>query len=326
MNNLAIKYVIIFFILLTTGVQACSKAQVKHSPSDTTADVRPALSGRLLFHAYTCYTCNDSRFFLYDFATSRLDIISDSWNIVNPMNAHFSPDGKTIVFMGVTPGMGWDVFKWEIGSSAAPQSLTASFGAARDEDPKYSHDGSRIIFKQNGLIKEMDTLGNIIRTITVAHTEASMPFYAKGDSIVFYSGNETGGSTGDIYMFSLNTNQQQPLSAIAGVEEYYPIARDDTSFLFTRWYSSTNRNDQVYLGFMNGRTAHRLSFNEPDQNYSDAYPVSDRYVILSSTRTGGKGGYDLYLADMQTGERWSLSLYGSKINSAKNELGACYVE
>jgi hypothetical protein len=32
----------------------------------------------------------------------------------------------------------------------------------------------------------------------------------------------------------------------------------------------------------------------------------------------------LYLADTKTGETWSLNLYNPYINTANNELGACY--
>ncbi len=316
--------IIFFWGMMSCG--SCSKTSVKTTnPPDTSTSNQPALLGRLIFHSYSCYGCNDSKLYLYDFAANKLTLLSGSWNITNAMNAHFSPDGKRIVFMGI-PGASnnWDVFAWRIGSASQPANLTSTFGAARDEDPKFSNDGNKIIFKQNGKMKEMDTLGNILRTFTVTQKEASMPYYILGDSAVLYSGRNATGTTADIFKLSLTTNSIQSLSSLPGVEAYYPIVRDDTSFLFTRWYSASNQNDQVYLGSLNGRAFQRLPFNEPDQNYSDAYPVNSRYVILSCTRPGGKGGYDLYVADMVTGERWPLNLYNPGINSVNNELGACY--
>ncbi len=302
----------------------CSKKNVSQQ-SDVLVSNQPAVKGRLVFHSYTCYSCNDSKLFLYDFSTDKLTLISEAWGIGNPMNAHFSPDGKSIVFMGTTTSSGWDVFRWRIGS-ASPYNLTAAFGATRDEDPKYSSDGKKVVFKQNGVIKEMDTLGNIINIVSVAQQEASMPYYTRHDSVILYSGNELTGTTSDIYKISLLTDIAQPLSANAGVEEYYPIAKDDTSFLFTRWYSAADHNDQVYLGFFNGKAATRLPFNETGHNFSDAYPINNRYVILSSTRPGGTGGYDLYVADMISGEKWSLRSYNVNINSAREDLGAAYFE
>ncbi len=88
--------------------------------------------------------------------------------------------------------------------------------------------------------------------------------------------------------------------------------------------NAANHNDQVYLGSLNGHLFKSLPFNEPDQNYSDAYPVNRKYVILSCTKPGSKGNYDLYLADMETGESWLLRKYNEAINSVNNELGACY--
>ncbi len=305
---------------------SCSKAPANiQGPIDTVKKDQPAVMGRLIFHSYSCYDCKVSKLYSYDFSTGKLLLLSDGWNIANAMNAHFSADGNKIVFMGEPAGTNnWDVFVWTIGSSVAPKNLTASFGTTRDEDPKFSNQGATIVFKQNGVIKEMDTLGNIIHSFTVPQPEASMPFYAKGDTVILYSGSEATGSTADIDKLSIASALTQPISAIKNLEEYYPIAFDDSSFLFTRWFSLDNQNDQVYRAFLNGSNAERLSFNEANENYSDAYPVNDSLVMLSSTRPGGKGGYDLYIANIKSGKRWSLGLYNPAINSERNELGACY--
>ncbi len=322
-----IQHVIGLFLGAMLMGSGCNRsAGITPSPSDSTASSQPALLGRLFFHSYTCYGCDDSKLLMYDFAARSLSEISSGWTMKEPMNLHISPDGRTLVFMGKMNTTGWDVFRWKIGSLAAPVNLTASFGATRDEDPKYSFDGNKIVFKQNGSMMEMDTNGRLICSIPVPQREASMPYYAKGDTILLYSGSEPGSSNADIYRISLLTGQITPVSALPGVEEYYPVTRDDTSFFFTRWYSADNHNDQVYLGFYNGLPAQRLVFNEMNQNYSDAFPVNHRYVVVSSTTTGGRGGYDLYIVDMQSGKRWSMDLYLDGINSGKNELGACYVQ
>jgi hypothetical protein len=320
-----IQNIVGFFLGAILMGSGCSRTSVvTPSPSDSTASSQPALMGRLFFHSYSCYSCGDSKLYRYDFGSRTLTEISAGWPIQEPMNLHVAPDGKSLVFMGKMNTSGWDVFRWRIGSAALPDNLTASFGNTRDEDPKYSFDGFKIVFKQNGVMKEMDTTGRLIRSLPVTHTEASMPYYAKGDSVLLYSGNEATGSTADIYSLRLSNGAETPLSALPGVEEYYPITRDDTSFYFTCWYSADNHNDQVYLGFHNGRPATRLAFNETYQNYSDACPVSNRYLIVSSTTPGGRGSYDLYVADLITGKRWSMDLYLNGINTSKNELGACY--
>jgi Tol biopolymer transport system component len=293
-------------------------------PIDTTSSNPPVLSGKLVYHTYSCYSCNDSRLYLLDFTSRQLTCLSASWNITNPMNAHISPDGKKIVFMGMPSGTThWDIFMYTLGAAAQPVDLTEN-SSLRDEDPKFSPDGSKIAFKRNGILKEMDTTGLVLRTYTVPQKEASMPYYTRDGSGLLFAGSETGSTTLDIFLLSAADGSTHALSALVNVEEYYPVARDDTSFLFTRWNDQTNKNDQVYVGFYNNRPSVRLPFNQTDHDFSDAFPVNAHTVVLSSTKPGGRGQYDLYIADSKTGKIWSLNLYNPYLNTVNNELGACY--
>jgi tricorn protease-like protein len=277
-----------------------------------------------VYHSYSCYNCNDSVLFLYDFKTNEKTVLSQNWPIINSMNAHFSPDGKKIVFMGISEiNNSWDLYIFTLGANSQPINLTPN-SSGRDEDPKFSPDGTKIIFKQNGVLKEMDLSGNIIRTFSVGNSEASMPYYTSDENSIVYAGNEPNNNTLNIYLYSITNNTTSALSALEKLEEYYPIVIDNATFLFTRWEGLNNKNDQVYLGYFNNTTPKRLPFNESDANFSDAYPVNSHTVIISSTKIGGIGQYDLYLADMVTGKKWSLNLYNPYINSNNNELGACY--
>ncbi|HEY9220836.1 MAG TPA: hypothetical protein VIO43_04565 [Lutibacter sp.] len=313
--------VLLFFILFSCS-NSSQNNEIPELPIENSP--QPVLSGKMVYHSYSCYNCNDSVLFLYDFKTNERIVLSQNWPIINSMNAHFSPDGKKIVFMGISPTTNsWDLFIFNLGTNSQPINLTPN-SLGRDEDPKFSTDGTKIIFKQNGVLKEMNTSGNIIRTFPVTNSEASMPYYtADGNSIV-YAGNEPNNNTLNIYLYSIANNTTSALSAIEKLEEYYPIVIDNATFLFTRWEGLNNKNDQVYLGYLNNSTPKRLPFNEPDANFSDAYPVNSHTVIISSTKIGGIGQYDLYLADMATGKKWSLNLYNPYINSNNNELGACY--
>jgi Tol biopolymer transport system component len=306
---------------------SCTKSDSGDNNPVTPIDPsRPILSGRLLFHSYSCYSCNDSRLYLFNFSTQKLTLLSNNWNITNPMNAHFSPDGSKIVFMGLQPKTNnWDVFLYRPGSRTSPENLTPN-SIGHDEDPKFSPDGLKIIYKHDGVLKEMDTTGIIIRTITIPQIEASMPYYATNGLDLLYAVNELSGSKLDIYQFTSIDGLTHPLSAIPDVEEYYPITRNDTTFLFTRWVDASNQNDQVYIGFFDGRTSINLPFNNTEDNFSDAFPVNDSIVILSSTKKGGAGQYDLYLADINTGKTWSLALYNDYINTSRSELGACFTD
>jgi Tol biopolymer transport system component len=313
------------FLMLTLQL-SCSNSSQNFTVPEPLIDntPQPVLTGKMVYHSYSCYNCNDSVLFLYDFSSNERTVLSQNWGITNPMNAHFSPDGKKIVFMGVSQiTNSWDLFIYTFGVDNLPINLTVN-SLGRDEDPKFSPDGTKIIYKRNGIMKEMDTAGNILHTFTVPNSEASMPYYTADGKNILFAGNESAGSNLNIYKYSISNSITTALSAIENLEEYYPIVIDNSTFLFTRWESSSNKNDQVYLGYFDNETPLKLPFNEPDANFSDAYPVNSNTLLISSTKQGGIGQYDLYLADMLTGKKWSLNLYNPYINSNKNELGGCY--
>lgn len=315
----------LFFVLLLS----CNKSNPITEPSGSVIVTQvknpPALKGRLVFHSYSCYSCNDSKLFILDFSTGALSQINSGWNIGNCMNAHFSPDGKKIVFMGTDNiNLNWNVYLWNENPASQPVNLTSALGASsRNEDPKFSNSGTRIVFKHNGHLAEMDLNGNITRTITSGTGEESMPYYNYNDSVILYA--EGAGAASDIFMIDTNGVIVKTRAAQANIDEYYPIAKDSVSFLYTAWVSATNNNDQIFRGFYDiNKASAYLPFDDSAANYSDPFPCNAQYVFLSSTRSDSKGGYDLYIADINTGDIWSLSDYNVNVNTANNELGSCY--
>lgn len=283
----------------------------------------PISTGAVLFHNYSDYLAWDGKLYMLNLSTGILNEISSNWNIDHTINAHFSPDGSKIVFMGVPEGShqgnSWDIYLWQIGQNN-PINLTNSNGL-RDEDPKFSPNGNAIVFKQNGDLKVMDLNGNIINVVTNTPTvEESMPFYTSdGQKIIYARG---AGNNSDIYIINTNGSNNQPLQNITNLQEYYPITRDQQDYLFTRWVSPTNQHDQIYLGYFSGANPQALSFNSQNSDFSDPYPAGSNYVFYSSTRSGGSGGYDLYLAELSSNTSWSMSMFNA--NTSRDELGACY--
>ena len=162
-------YNILKIVLLSIFFASCAKNNSENNSVNTPQpENQPVLTGRLVFHSYSCYGCNDSKLFIYNFSTNILTRVDANWGMNNCMNAHFSPDGKKIVFMGTGTGTSnWDIFLWTINSTSPPTNLTAVLGSSsRDEDPKFSNSGNKIVFKHNGHLAEMDLNGNIIRTVT----------------------------------------------------------------------------------------------------------------------------------------------------------------
>ena len=110
-----------------------------------------------------------------------------------------------------------------------------------------------------------------------------------------------------------------------GVVEYYPITNDAESFYYSAHVSETDHHDQLHKGFFDGSPAVKLKFNKTNADYSDACPVSDGWLILCSTRSDGRGGYDFYIGHETSGAIYSLSDYNPGLNSRLNELGADYL-
>lgn len=322
---------LIVFLFSSAILTACSKNSSGNitlpKPPDTTINQQlPLLAGKVIYHSYDSYG-SASQMYIYDFAAKKLLAISKNWNIYDPMNAHFSPDGTQIVFMGQATANGkWDIYLWQTGSSLQPVNLTFN-DKCRDEDPKFSPDGKSICFKQTpaggtGNIKVMDLNGNVTNTVTNNTIESGMPYFIEsGTALIYARGAE---NTSDIYIVNLDGSNNRPLENTSNLQEYYPITFDSSSFLFTKSALTSAPYDQVYKGKFSTGIAISLPFNKSNADYSDAFPCGSDYVILSSDRAGTVGAYDLYIADINSGKIWSLSDYYSGINSKQNELGACY--
>ena len=284
----------------------------------------PSLNGRLLFHRYTGYDNFDSQLFLFDFQANSLIGISKSWPIDHAMNAHFSPDGKRIVFMGLPKGKreskDWDVFRWKVGSNRKPENLTQGNGL-RDEDPNFAPDGKSIVFKQSGRIAFLDLRTKSVQQVEIrGNTERSMPvFVSRGRRFVAM---ENVATHGDLYAYDRDGTNRKLVAAESRIQEYFPVRWDDTRLLYVRWHSAENRNDQIYIhNWTTGRNR-PLAFCDQDANDSDPYPIDRRWVFFSSTREEGAGGYDLYLGDRMTGTVHSIE--SKLLNTHAEELGSSY--
>ena len=287
------------------------------------AEQMPELKGRLVYHSYSSYEARDSKLFLFDFSTKTRTEISRGWSgLRNPMNGHFSPDGRYIVFMAEGESTNsWDIFLYDVASGGQPVNLTPS-GSFRDEDPKFSFDGSSIVFKRDGHLAEMDPEGASIRVLNPsASGEFSMPYYSMDGKVILFSLKD--GSETSIGCWNLSKSEMQTLYDRPGIQEYYPVTLDDSSFYYCAHYSSDNPHDQLYKGYLDGKPCTSLAFDEPESDYSDPCPVGDGWLIFSSTRSEGKGAYDLYIGHESSGVVFTLDDY-SRINGPLNELGASY--
>jgi Tol biopolymer transport system component len=301
-----------------------------NSPASQSNSTFPTtLTGKLAYHSYVSYGDGTSNIFIYDFAAHTLTQVSkSSWGIKDPMNAVFSPDGKWLVFMGETNNA-WNVFIWQVGSNSAPINMTNSTGQTRNEDPKFSKDGSKLFFKQNGDVMEATvsfTSGGpqFTSVVNVTNTapgiESSMPFPSPDNSAVYFA---TGvGAASGIYKETIATHQKVAFDTPSGLETYYPMVRGDGTVFYARWNSASGKADQIYTKVNPGDAPNQLSINDCKGNNSDPAPVDNtNYVFFSSTT---QGGYQLYVADMSTGKRWNLAQFGVNSDTTKAKLGSNY--
>ena len=273
----------------------------------------PALDGTLIYHRYSSYQAWDATLWSIDLPTGALTQVGRAWTtMISPINAHFSADGQMITFMGSAAGLPqneWDVFTsaWNGHEWSEPTNLTGPNGA-RDEDPKFSPDGSRIVYKEDGVLVSMAADGSGKSYLTKGEPESSMPYVtANGTDVLFERG-------GDIYL--LKDGVEVKMYAGAGESSYYPIGLDNKSFLYTRVQST--RHDAIMRGFFDGSVSTSYFFNSIDWDTSDSYPYADgsRYIFyVTGDYLSPHGGYNLAFADLKNSKRYDIDEFYRKVRT-----------
>ncbi len=290
-------------------------------PSSAFADSEAEFHGWMLFHSYSDYGALDSTVKLYDLRKNEITII-DSPDYVNEMNADFGSHPYDIVFMAIDQTADeWDIIRYNAVTGSFTN-LTENSGY-RNEDPKFSPDGRKIVFKrgywsheQNDFVydlAEMELHTGEITMLTDDVPEQAMPYYSADGSYVYYSIHMKNGETG-IYRLSLNdaAHAQECMYSDEGIFSYYPVVSENR-ILFTKWFSADNHNDSI-AELIDG-IPYTLPFCNENFNYSDSFPMENGHTIYSGTQNGS---YDLYYYDGET------SYPFHKANTELNELGAAY--
>lgn len=287
----------------------------------------PKLRGQLFWHSYTSYETGDGQLWQMDLASGRMAAISAGWPVENAINPHVSPDGKSLVFMADQASdsdLDWDVFlsRWTGTEWAEPTNLTGPNGKA-DEDPKFSPDGTHIVFKIDGAVTEMALDGTVTRRVSRADPEAGQPYYLPdGRSIMYSEGSDSGARI----VVRDPAGKRHVLADIPNTSDYYPIGADDTSFFFTNVQDVT-KYDRIMRGFYDGSAPIPLFFDSNKADSSDPYPYEDgsRYLFyVSDDAKMSRGGYDLQVADLDSEKAYSLSRWNPLASTALEEVGIAW--
>jgi Tol biopolymer transport system component len=317
----------LWLALCASAAMACTSGKVLRN--DATF---PLNSGTVFYHTYNTYGDGTGRLFQYDLGTrAKTQIDRPEWGIRDPINAFPHPWAEAITFMGVKND-NWNVFIHKLGSTAEPLNITAALGG-RNEDPKFSRDGSKIVIKHEGDIYmadvDSDENNNLVVSPWRAVTndgfgvEDSMPYFsADGKYIFFIQGAST-----NMRLYRIKTDgtgktlwQAPP----AGQRDYYPVVRGASNLLFTR--SLNSGIDQIVQTSTTRALAPAttVSMNECTANNSDAARSSGSYIIFSSTGYNF-GRYGLMVGDISTGAVWRFPITSVNINDGTEKLGASYL-
>lgn len=303
-------------------------AACRSNPPNQAHSTFPPLIGKLVYHSYVRLDDGSGQIFLLDFKTSTLTQLSQpSWGIIDPINPVLSPDGVWVAFMGKKNDV-WRIFMYRLDGAIGPIDLTGA--GLKSQDPKFSLDGAKLIFKQDNDIK----LAHILFTNGIpslgpaqnitqdgATVEDSMPFLSPDSSIAYFS-TGAGASSALRYKSATSGGASLPFDNATGRATYYPIVRSDGAVFYVKWKDAASRLDQIQIKSSPSATPILSPINDCISNNSDPAPVNGtNYVFFSSTTAGG---YQLYLGEVASGRRWTLTPFGVNADTTKAKLGAYY--
>jgi Tol biopolymer transport system component len=260
--------------------------------------------------------------YMYDFKTHTPTTLSlATWGLIRGLNPTFSPGGTYLMFRAVVPKPDPNnneshIFLWKIGSSDPPTNLTGIFGNLRNEDPKFSANGSMIVWKRTRGVATANLhypaggtpyIDNIVQVMTGAQgtTEKSGPtFSPSGKYIYYWLGT---GATEQIYRYYRIGNVSGAFPRSGGGAYYYPVAMDYYDIFFVRQIQAATPGNYDQIWQYSAITRASTVWNPSDcqANDSDPTPVDDDYFLYS--RSTDSASYTLYIGQVGTSNAWSLA-------------------
>ena len=233
----------LFTAVVAVGAAIASESAALNSSSEANIP-----EGWLLWNSYTSYEAGDGSLYIRDLKGNISEITGD---FSHAMNGDFGCSPSEIVFMAIDKAADeWDIYNYNAVSGTVTN-LTENSGY-RNEDPKYSPDGSKIVFKRGYWsqqkndfvynIAEMNLHTNEIKMLTNDDYEEAMPYYSAYGNNVYYAKYINGISS--IYKIDTVTGYESEVYADNMATAYYPICFGD-SLYFTSWTSPENHNDCI---------------------------------------------------------------------------------
>jgi hypothetical protein len=296
------------------------------------------LTGKLIWHSYTTYGFTGVQSWMANLDTGNVYQITPS-NVSGAMNFDFNPAGTEVVFMGNDNNnsgstQAWDIWIANVTSTGLSDVTKITEGAidgSRNEDPKFSSDGTKIIFKRNlDYICSIDTSSITVNGVdqTPALTqllsagyESSMPYYLAGSDTNFVFTDDSNTTYSTIQYD--NGGTITTLYAPSGEHAYYPIALNSTQFYFSQ--SDSFGHDQVVLGDTSGDAAVSAAFDLTGYEFADPFPFNASWLSYSSSQPGSvSGSYDIWIGNFSTGVTYDLNNWIARSNQTNSNLGSTF--
>jgi Tol biopolymer transport system component len=319
----------LMFLPLSMAVASIASPGVACEKSFALQKSAPPLpSGTVVFQAGSG---NTAELYLFDTISHKQTNLTKTWPLIyTPVNGHISADGQNVVFTAVScPGMTkrdysctqqtsarTDIYLWHAGSSALI-GLTTGLPNSRYEDVIFTPDDSGVLLKQNGQIASysMDYTNPNAPKLGAARTLPSLPPgeasgpYPTYDNLGFYFwiGSD---DVEDVYYADYAGGWSE--ANVPGTNlTYFPVASSTgAAFLVAHdGHVAANGNpvDQIYMEAPGGTAFETIAVNMCSADNSDPAPIGATSVLFSNDNTGN---YLPFLADLSTGDIWSLAKIG----------------
>jgi hypothetical protein len=300
--------------------------------------------GKLVYHRYTDYFSGDSEMFVVDFPSGeRGPEIGVTYELCNPLNGIFSPDGKQLA-IGAMPRSepcpptdvnALEIYVLDLEHPGQKRQVTSN--SVEDQDPQFSYSGDFLVFKHEGHVAEWpvgdmpfttcDALAPGAFCYTGTMFEQSKPVITPDDAtICFYEGHQ---DQSDIYCFdraAAKTNGVDAVKAPAAVHgdvnDYRPTV-DEKYLYYVRGFSSDD--NVTYIARKSLSNLAMLGTMGPfcgdmQIRYDDPCTLGDDVLIYTEAPHDG-GPRDLHVADFAGSFSRNLDDFSPGLNSGKDETG-----
>lgn len=219
-------------------------------------------------------------------------------------NHDVSYNGKEIVFAARnTADYDWDIFVGKLdlrrNRIRDVERIIRNVGV-RDEDPRYSWDGTQIVYKCGGNICIYPDL-NYANPVVASWCELWAPSFDVSGYRVSYTKRCDGPSDDKIWQYDLLTGSEFSMPSKSGSADRFSQFLDDGRILFSHLDFETSRSSLWVFD-----SGHALPLH--DRTESDDDPYADKHDREHIAFIGWEeGGYDLYIYRQSRGDSVRLS-------------------